>query len=340
MFKPIFYNDQFNLNNFSIFILFILRKTYKFVIGIFFIYLIYFLIKPVSYSSSISFYANYNESKFSSSLSLITDFVGIGNQESSGYLGFSISDFINSDKFLFDIVSKNYIINNEELTLIEYWGRGSNDFSLNPVVMLSRINKKLHFSDKISDREKMIYYAKKNLLANIEYSEEQKTGLHSISVKAKDSPQLSSDIAQNIYFSILNYYTSITNTKASEKKEFINDRVSIIEKDLAQFEEKLLEFVVQNKDLLSSPKLVLEKERIERDINMHSQLYITLVDQLEMAKIEEKNNTSSIYLLDNANISEFKSGRNFFFSVIQIILTYFFIVTFFHLIKFRRDILK
>ena len=40
---------------------------------------------------------------------------------------------------------------------------------------------------------------------------------------------------------------------------------------------------------------MLQKDRIQKNISLHKQLYFTLADQLELAKINEKDNTSSFF---------------------------------------------
>ena len=45
--------------------------------------------------------------------------------------------------------------------------------------------------------------------------------------------------------------------------------------------------------------LQLQKSRIEKNINLYNQLELSLSDQLEIAKIDEKDSTSTIFILDN-----------------------------------------
>ena len=72
----------------------------------------------------------------------------------------------------------------------------------------------------------------------------------------------------------------------------------------------MIDLLQKNKDL-SSPILLLEKERIERDITLFGQLYLSLSDKLESAKIDEKDTTSPIFVLDSPNISSKKQELSF-----------------------------
>ena len=57
------------------------------------------------------------------------------NTQNQGNLNFSIKDYI--DSFLDSIVSKNYIINNNEISLVDTWGKNYNNFF--PLGKIARI---------------------------------------------------------------------------------------------------------------------------------------------------------------------------------------------------------
>ena len=84
-----------------------------------------------------------------SSLGFITSLSGVSNSD----LGFSVSDYINSDKFLKYVLENEYNIDGEKKTLVDYWGAGYNKiFSINPIGMLLKINKNLNLAKKFINR--------------------------------------------------------------------------------------------------------------------------------------------------------------------------------------------
>ena len=100
--KPILDNEYINLKNLFHFMLKVFTKYSKlFLVGIFF-FTVYFLFiqKPI-YSSQVSFYTNYSESKTLSSFSFISSFAEAPSED----LGFSISDYVVSDKILKSLVN-------------------------------------------------------------------------------------------------------------------------------------------------------------------------------------------------------------------------------------------
>ena len=138
---------------------------------------------------------------------------------------------------------------------------------------------------------------------------------------------------------MVEYSNEVTNTKASEKREFIEGRIKQVKYELESSERKMIDLLQKNKDL-SSPILLLEKERIERDITLFGQLYLSLSDKLESAKIDEKDTTSPIFVLDSPNISSKKSGSEFHKGLIFIFIFVFMLSFFLKLFNSREELFK
>jgi len=62
----------------------------------------------------------------------------------------------------------------------------------------------------------------------------------------------------------------------------------------------LKEFRERNRRIMDSPQLMLEQERLARDVQINSTVFIELKKQLEVAKIEEIKNIPIINVLDEA----------------------------------------
>ena len=161
----------------------------------------------------------------------------------------------------------------------------------------------------LSIDEKKFLSAKETFLRNISYSEDPRTFLNIITITVDTFPELSKEIAESAFESIIDYSNEVTNTKGKEKRGFIESRLSEVKIDLENAENKMLLFLEENKNL-NSPSLILKSDRLGRNIMLHNQLYLSLSDQLELSKIDEKDNTSPIFLLDNATLSSYKAGRS------------------------------
>jgi len=318
--KPIIENDYFNFDNFFYFISKNLKRILRFYFYGLVLFTIYFFLKTPEYSSKVSFYTNYIEVTQSSFLSpLLGDLSGL----QSGGLNFSIANYLDSEKFLEDIVKKQYNIDEQEQTLVDYWVDNYNNFLvLNPISLIRKINKNLMFNRNLSHEEKMLEFSKTILRNKISHSEDRKSAFNTITVTTRKYPSLSKDIISEIYKSVISYSNEVTNVKAVEKRRFIEERLITVKSDLENSENGMLNFMENNKSL-NSPNLVLQRGRIQRDITLYNQLYLSLSDKLEIAKIDEKDNTSSVFLLDFPITNSYKSG----FSLLEIIV-YLFILCF------------
>jgi uncharacterized protein involved in exopolysaccharide biosynthesis len=336
MYKPIIENDEVSFNNFWIFAMINFKRLLSIsLIGVF-LFCFYFLIKTPSYSSKISFYTNYTESV---SPSFLTSVLGAAAGGSSKGLKFSIEHYTDSDRFLNEIVEQKYIIEGNTTTLVDYWGKDFNNFiTLNPISFLSKVNKNLMLNKKISDLDQKRHFAKEKLSKSIKYSEDRLLSHHEVVVTLKHQ-ELSKDIVTNIHKSMLKYSNEVTNIKASEKRIFIDGRIQQIKNDLENSENKMIDLLQNNRDL-SSPILLVKKERIQREIALFSQLYLSLSDKLESAKIDEKDTTSPIFLLDSPSISSYKAGVEFYKGVIFVLFFVFMLALSFELYNNRQQLFK
>ncbi len=336
MYKPIVEQEMISFSN----LLFFTKINFKKFLSISFsaclLFSLYFLIKPAKYSSKVSFYTNYTESVTPSFLNSV---LGAASGSTSPGLKFSIKHYTESERFLNEVVEYEYIINGESTTLVDYWGSDYDKiFTLNPISFLSKLNKNLMLNKELPISSQKRHFAKEKLAKSIKYSEERLLSHHEIIVTLTDQ-KLSKDIVANIYKSMVKYSSAVTNIKASEKREFIEGRIQQIKNELETSESKMIDLLKNNKDL-SSPILLLEKERIERDIALFSQLYLSLSDKLESAKIDEKDTTSPIFLLDSPNISSNKSGIEFHKGLIFIFFLSFMTSLCFELYQNRRQLFR
>jgi len=127
---------------------------------------------------------------------------------------------------------------------------------------------------------------------------ENDSPLLNVNVYASEA-QFSSDL--NI--AILDILEKIMNqfklSRVIEQKNFIENRMIEVKKVLTIAEDGLKEFRDRNRNIISSPALLLQQARLVRDIEVQTQVYITLMTQHEMVKIEEVQSSSMIQILDH-----------------------------------------
>ncbi len=135
-----------------------------------------------------------------------------------------------------------------------------------------------------------------------------------IKVTAND-PVFAKDLAEVVLSELeaLNrYFKSQT---VNEKTTFIHQRIASVEGDLEASEQALKLFNEKNRQI-SSPALKLEQERLARDVEIQKSIFLTLKQQLELAKIEEVQEASIVQILDIPQVALGPSNKNLIFNVL------------------------
>ena len=122
-------------------------------------------------------------------------------------------------------------------------------------------------------------------------------------------PKLSKDLADVVLFELEQLNRFFKSQNVFEKTKFIEERIKTVEKDLATSELKLKNFNEKNRQV-SSPALELELDRIKREVEIQKSIYLTLKQQLELAKIEEIQETSIVQILDEPQIPLSPANKN------------------------------
>jgi uncharacterized protein involved in exopolysaccharide biosynthesis len=113
-----------------------------------------------------------------------------------------------------------------------------------------------------------------------------------------EEPQLSADILNNTISVADRFIRTQRNTNASEQRKWIEARLVEVQTDLSKAEDSLKVFREKNRIVIGSPQLMLDQERLLRDVQINSTMYVELKRQYELAKIEEIRTTPIINVLD------------------------------------------
>jgi uncharacterized protein involved in exopolysaccharide biosynthesis len=134
----------------------------------------------------------------------------------------------------------------------------------------------------------------------IKLEEDVLSAISKIKVTAAE-PLFAKELAEAALFeleSLNRYYKSQT---VNDKVSFISNRINNVVKDLDFSEKKLKNFSEKNRQI-SSPSLQLELNKMTRDLEIQKGIYLTLRQQLELAKIEEVQESSIFQVLDKAQV--------------------------------------
>ena len=146
--------------------------------------------------------------------------------------------------------------------------------------------------------ERSYEVALNNLRDGLDVSLDNRTSVVTISILTRE-PQLSADIVNNITKELDRFIRTKRTTNASEQRKWIEDRLVEVKADLEKSENRLKEFREKNRRVSDSPQLLLEQERLIREVTINSTIYTELKKQQEIVKIEEIKNIAIINVMDD-----------------------------------------
>jgi uncharacterized protein involved in exopolysaccharide biosynthesis len=141
--------------------------------------------------------------------------------------------------------------------------------------------------------------AVRKLRSRMDVSFDMRLGTVTIGVEMEE-PQLAADVANQITAELDEYTRTKRRTNATLQREFVEKRLQEVEEQLRRSEVALKEFRERNRQVMDSPQLMLEQERLARDVEINSTVFIELKKQNEVVKIEEIKNIPIINILDPA----------------------------------------
>jgi uncharacterized protein involved in exopolysaccharide biosynthesis len=136
-----------------------------------------------------------------------------------------------------------------------------------------------------------------SLLGMINVSKDPKSSILILEVSASE-PQFAADIITALIEELDRHQRKFKSTRISEKRQFITGRIEEVQVDLEKMEEKLKQFRYRNRQIQNSPSLLLEQERMIREVEVEKRIYITLKQEHELAKIQEVEETPVLHVLD------------------------------------------
>jgi uncharacterized protein involved in exopolysaccharide biosynthesis len=85
---------------------------------------------------------------------------------------------------------------------------------------------------------------------------------------------------------------------AAEERKFIDERMNVAGDELSAAENALKQFYDENRGYEGSPQLRFEQQRLQRRVDLRQQVYISLAQAYEQARIDEVRNTPIITIVD------------------------------------------
>lgn len=131
----------------------------------------------------------------------------------------------------------------------------------------------------------------------ISVSTSLKTGVTTASVTLRDAA-LSQRVATAWFASLNSVNLSLRQSQASADRRFTERRAADVRAELQQAEDRLQRFAVQNTGFERSPELRVQYDRLQREVLTRTQVYVSLMQAVEQAKLEEVRDTPVLTLVE------------------------------------------
>lgn len=131
------------------------------------------------------------------------------------------------------------------------------------------------------------------LKSNLSVDTDPESGLVRLSVSMPE-PELARAVTSRMLELVHEFNLETRQSQASAERRFLKERVARAREDLLAAEDSLKRFLENNRRYENSPELVFEYQRLQRRVDLQQQIYTSLSQSLEEAKIEEVRNTPVI----------------------------------------------
>lgn len=130
-------------------------------------------------------------------------------------------------------------------------------------------------------------------------SHDDRTNIVSLSFSS-EWPRLSAAVANRTLDLVADFNQQQRGTRAGSRRAFLEARVANASMELSTAENRQRAFLEQNRMWRTSPALVLQEERLRREVERAAGVYMTLQQQLEAARIEAVNDVPLTTVIDSA----------------------------------------
>lgn len=136
----------------------------------------------------------------------------------------------------------------------------------------------------------------------------EQTGVVKLSV-ATPWPSLSLSVVSALVERVNEFNQTASQNQAVAERRFIEGRLADATSELRNAEERLEHFLRTNRNLGGSPELMLQRERIQRDVALRQQVFTSLTQAYEEARVREVREMPAITVLETPSVSTRPEAR-------------------------------
>jgi uncharacterized protein involved in exopolysaccharide biosynthesis len=125
----------------------------------------------------------------------------------------------------------------------------------------------------------------------------RETGVIKFSVTTR-WPDVSQEVADRLLNLVNKFNLESRHSQAGAERTFVEARLAQVRIELRDAEERLLQFRQTNREFRLSSELAVQEQRLQRDLAMRQEIYSTLAQSYEQARIEEVRDTPLITIVE------------------------------------------
>jgi uncharacterized protein involved in exopolysaccharide biosynthesis len=126
---------------------------------------------------------------------------------------------------------------------------------------------------------------------------ETRTGVVRVAVTA-GSPLLAYEITNQLLEALERFNRENRASQAAAERRFAEGQLADAQMQLRSAEDRLQDFLVSNRNFRNAPQLVFENERLSRDVAARQQIYTSLMQLVQSARLDEERDTPFITLIE------------------------------------------
>ena len=115
-------------------------------------------------------------------------------------------------------------------------------------------------------------------------------------------PQFAAELSKNLIQESGQIQRQLKTNRVRKKRLFIEERLIEVSVEMEAKEQTLREFREKNRNMSTSPSLLMQVQEMGREVDLQNSLYVTLKTQYEKAKIDEVERDDMVQLIDGPNI--------------------------------------
>ena len=162
-------------------------------------------------------------------------------------------------------------------------------------------------------------HAVTRLNGQIAVESSSKTGVVIVRVTT-ESPRLSFQISQAILNELDRFNLRRRQSAAAADRQFAEQRLSEMRGELRGAEDRLQEFMQGNRQFGGAPKLAFEQDRLQREVSMRQQVFTSLAQAYEQAKLDEVRDTPVLTIVEQPSVPVLPDPRGLFRATTEALL--------------------